>query len=84
MKVHELFMKLASMFGGDNDLGLYDVNANMIQVNSLKSKNRHAFIKVAITSEDAQKLLSNKGQAFLLVADIGLVERILKEEKADA
>lgn len=66
---------------------LYNANTNLMQISRANGKRRPAYIKVQISNEDADKLLRPMqpygAQAFIIVADIDVVNAILDREKAE-
>jgi hypothetical protein len=81
MKTYDLAEKLLKEEG----TRLYNVNSNMMQVARANGKRRPAYVKVSIGDGDAEKLLRtiqpHGVQAFMIVADIEVVNRLLDEEK---
>ena len=80
MKTWDLVNKLTQTEG----VTLYNVNANLMQISRSNGKRRPGFVKFAISDETADKLLRpiqpNGAQAFMIVADIETVNRILDDE----
>lgn len=64
---------------------IYNVNDNLMQISMANGKRRPAFIKVAVNDPDAEKLLRpiqpHGAQAFIIVADIEVVNAILDKDK---
>lgn len=64
---------------------LYNVNTNMMQISMANGKRRPAYVKVSVSDSDVEKLLRPMqpygAQAFIIVADIEVVNAILDKEK---